>query len=174
MMHDSRVLQSQRLTLRPLRDDDILLLYAIQSNPLAMQFTYVAPALEACARRLRTYEDSRQSLGFAPWVVVDRSQGQGRVIGWGGLSVDPYGPGWGPEVSYFFDPACWGRGLATELVASALGHAFHDLSLSRVSAFAMSDNLASIRVLQKCGFTFLRYEPTLERNHYQICARRAI
>lgn len=172
MVHDSRILQTQRLTLRPLCDDDISLLYAIQSNRVAMQFTYVAPSIEECSRRLRTYEDSRQSLGFAPWVVVDRIEG--RVIGWGGLSVDPCDPGWGLEVSYFFDPAYWGSGFATELVASALRHAFHDLSHSRVSAFAMSDNLASIRVLQKCGFTFLRYEPTLERNHYQICAPRAV
>ena len=30
------------------------------------------------------------------------------------------------------------------------------------------DNIASIRVLEKCGFAFLRYEPSLGRNHYEI------
>jgi RimJ/RimL family protein N-acetyltransferase len=30
------------------------------------------------------------------------------------------------------------------------------------------ENQASIRVLEKCGFTFVRYEPALERNHYQV------
>ena len=171
-MYDSRVLQTQRLTLRPLCEGDIALLYAIQSNQDAMRYTYVAPSLEECSRRLCGYEDSRQSLGFAPWVVVDRTEG--RVFGWGGLSIDPHDPGWGPEVSYFFDPAYWGIGYATELVASTLRHAFHELSLSQVSAFAMPDNLASIQVLQKCGFIFLRHEPTLKRNHYQIRAPHAV
>ena len=153
-------------TCASLREDDLPLLYEVQSNRDAMRFTCVASSLQEFSRRLRTFEDSRAGLGFAPWVVMDRSES--RVIGWGGLNVDPFDPGWGNEVSYWFHPAYWGRGLATELVLSSLSHAFDTLSLSRVSAFAMPDNIASIRVLEKCGFAFLRYEPSLGRNHYEI------
>ena len=165
-MPDPHLSQTARLNLRPLREDDLPLLYEVQSNRDAMRFTCVASSLQEFSRRLRTFEDSRAGLGFAPWVVMDRSES--RVIGWGGLNVDPFDPGWGNEVSYWFHPAYWGRGLATELVLSSLSHAFDTLSLSRVSAFAMPDNIASIRVLEKCGFAFLRYEPSLGRNHYEI------
>ena len=165
-MPDSHLVQTARLNLRPLREADLPLLYAIQGNRDAMRFTCFASTLEEFSRRLRAFEDSRARLGFAPWVVVDRSES--RLIGWGGLNVDPLDPGWGNEVSYWFDPAYWGRGLATELVWRSLSHAFDTLSLSRVSAFAMPDNIASIRVLEKCGFAFLRYEPSLGRNRYEI------
>jgi RimJ/RimL family protein N-acetyltransferase len=32
----------------------------------------------------------------------------------------------------------------------------------------MPENQASARVLKKCGFKFLRYEPALDRNHYEL------
>lgn len=158
-------IQTVRLLLRPLCEDDIAALYAIQSDRDAMRFTHVATSLEACARRLWAYENERAPQGFAPWVVIERSDD--RPIGWGGLGIDPFDPGWGVEVSYFFDRARWGQGVATELVSASLDHAFNTLRLSQVSAFAMPDNAASIRVLCKSGFTFLRFEPRLERNHYQ-------
>jgi [ribosomal protein S5]-alanine N-acetyltransferase len=164
-MSDHREIQTSRLILRPLCEDDIPSLFAIQSNGDAMRFTYTAPSLDECTRRLRAYEDSRARHGFAPWVVIDRSASL--VVGWGGLNVDPFDPGWGIEISYFFHPAFWGRGYATELVLTSLSHAFEASSISQVSAFAMPNNVGSVRVLEKCGFNFLRYEPRLERNHYQ-------
>jgi len=165
-MPDHCAIQTSRLTLRPLCEDDIPSLFAIQSNGDAMRFTYTAPSLEECARRLRAYEETRTRHGYAPWVVVDRNISL--VIGWGGLNVDPFDPGWGIEVSYFFHPNYWGRGFATELVLASLRHAFEVLSVPQVNAFAMPDNVGSLRVLEKCGFEFLRYEPRLERNHYQV------
>jgi [ribosomal protein S5]-alanine N-acetyltransferase len=161
-------LSTARLLLSPLRDSDIAALHAIQSDRDAMRFTHVATSLDASARRLWAYERARAHQGFAPWVVSSRSDGT--LIGWGGLGIDPFDPGWGVEVSYFLARACWGRGLATELVSACLDHAFGALSLPSVAAFAMPENVASIRVLDKCGFAFLRHEPDLERNHYQ--ARR--
>ncbi len=94
------------------------------------------------------------------------SRGESEIVGWGGLNVDPHDSGWGVEVSYFFAPAWWGRGFATELVRASLAHAFGGIALREVSAFARPESAASIRVLEKAGFAFLRFEPRLERNHY--------
>ncbi|WP_328187674.1 GNAT family N-acetyltransferase [Marinobacter sp. OP 3.4] len=105
---------TSRLMLRPFLERDTDELYAIQSDQQAMRHTFAATSLQQCAQRLKTFEDMRDSHGFAPWVVCDRSETE--VIGWGGLNIDPFDPGWGVEVSYFFDPAHWGRGFATELV----------------------------------------------------------
>ena len=160
------MIETPRLLLRPLRDDDIGALFEIQGDPQAMRFTYVAPSLEGCARRLRAHEALRGENGFAPWVAVLRDDD--RVAGWGGLGVDPFDPGWGPEVSYFFHPAYWGRGLATELVRASLEHGFGALALPAIGAFARPENVASIRVLEKCGFRLLGWEPVLERNHYEV------
>lgn len=163
------VLETRRLTLRPFREDDVEPLFAIHQDRDAMRYTYAATSREDCAHRLRTFAALASTLGVAPWTVVLRNEE--RVIGWGGLSVDPFQAGWGFEVSYYFDRTCWGRGYATELVLATLQYGFCALSLSAIAAFARPENASSARVLAKCGFTLLCYEPLLERNHYE--ARRA-
>lgn len=160
------MIETPRLVLRPFRDPDVGPLFAIQGDRAAMRFTYAAPSRDECARRLGAHEQARAEHGFAPWVAVLRAED--RVVGWGGLGVDPFDPGWGPEVSYFFAPDVWGRGLATELVQASLAHGFEALALPAIGAFARPDNTASIRVLEKCGFRLLGWEPALERNHYEV------
>jgi RimJ/RimL family protein N-acetyltransferase len=53
-------------------------------------------------------------------------------------------------------------------VRAALAHGFEALGLPAIGAFARPDNAASIRVLEKCGLRFLRWEPALERNYYEV------
>ena len=160
------MIETPRLLLRPLRDEDVEPLWEIQGDREAMRFTWAAPSRAECARRLREHERLRAEHGFAPWVMALRADG--RVVGWGGLGIDPFEPGWGPEVSYFLHPAHWGRGLATELVRASVAHGFEALALPAIGAFARPDNTASIRVLEKCGFGLLGWEPALERNHYAV------
>ena len=160
------VFYTLRLVLRPFRDSDLDSLYEIQGNRDHMRFTFWAESRAACEIWLRRYEGLRDVNGFAPWTIVHRAEE--RVIGWGGLNIDPNAPGWGTEVSYFIHPSYEGRGFATEIVWASLRHGFADLSLQEIGAFARPENQPSIRVLEKCGFKFLRYEPALERNHYVV------
>jgi [ribosomal protein S5]-alanine N-acetyltransferase len=159
-------LRTARLTLAPYQPEDAEGLFAFMGDASAMQHTYIAPSLARCSERLVVYEFTRQTLGFAPWVV--RCAQTGQIVGWGGLSVDPEDPAWGLEVSYAFSPAAWGRGYATELVRFSIGYAFRELKAPEVHAFAKPENQASIHVLNKSTFRFLRYEPSLERNHYLV------
>ena len=55
------------------------------------------------------------------------------------------------EIGYWIDRAFWGRGIATEALS-----AFLRLEQTRpLHAGVAKHNAASIRVLQKCGFTLL-------------------
>jgi RimJ/RimL family protein N-acetyltransferase len=57
---------------------------------------------------------------------------------------------WGSrEVSYWLGREFWGRGIATTALRLFLG----ELTARPLAARAAADNHASIRVLQKCGFT---------------------
>jgi RimJ/RimL family protein N-acetyltransferase len=53
------------------------------------------------------------------------------------------------EVGYWLGRQHWGRGLATRALVEFLGR----LSERPLYAYAVQHNHASIRVLQKCGFT---------------------
>ena len=53
------------------------------------------------------------------------------------------------ELSYWIGRAFWGKGIAT----AALKLFIEELEIRPLHARAAADNLASIRVLEKCGFT---------------------
>ncbi len=163
---DVQSITTRQLTLRPFHPADIDALYAIMRDADAMRYTYVAPSYAACAARLYAYAEQGVTLGYAPWTA--RLRGEERIVGWGGLNIDPYDPDWGPEVAYCFAPAVWGRGLATELVCAALEVGFGAQGLAAISAFAHPDNVGSRRVLEKCGFRRLGYVSQLARDHFVV------
>jgi RimJ/RimL family protein N-acetyltransferase len=53
-----------------------------------------------------------------------------------------------PEVSYWIGREYWGKGVATKALWQLLG----DLKTRPLYSRAAKDNIASIRVLEKCGF----------------------
>lgn len=75
---------------------------------------------------------------------------------------DPFDPGWGFEVGYYFRPEAWGNGYASELVRAALNVADDQLKPPEVWAMAHPDNIGSRRVLEKGGFIVVRH--LVERN----------
>ena len=162
--------RTARLILRVPQDDDVDALFAIQGNADAMKYTFCAADRAATENFLRSHADRFQEDGYAPWTALLAESG--RVVGWGGLGKDPAEPQWGAEVAYFLDPAVWGRGLATEIVSASLDHAFDDVGLDEVGAFARPANAASLRVLEKCGFERFQFVPRLERDWF--VARRAL
>jgi ribosomal-protein-alanine N-acetyltransferase len=52
----------------------------------------------------------------------------------------------------------WGKGYATEAAWACTEYGFHRLNLQRIVGRALPGNLASIKVLEKCGMKFLREE----------------
>jgi len=158
--------ETLRLRLRPPRPTDVDPLFEIQGNPEAMRFTWCAPDRRGTSGFLDSYAERFAEDGFAPWTAV--LKGAERVVGWGGLHKDPHAPERSAEVSYFIHPACWGQGLASELVQAALRLAFAQLRLREVAAYTRCANGASRRVLEKAGFVWLRQLPGLEREHFEI------
>ena len=58
------------------------------------------------------------------------------------------------EVTYLLgDSNCWGRGIASHSVKFAVKYAKLDLGLHKLYAGVAKPNIASIKVLQKCGFS---------------------
>jgi RimJ/RimL family protein N-acetyltransferase len=57
------------------------------------------------------------------------------------------------EVGYWLGEACWGRGIMTEALVLFTRHAFAELGHLRLFALPLADNIASIRVLEKAGYS---------------------
>lgn len=56
------------------------------------------------------------------------------------------------ETSFILAPEHWGKGLMTEALQCVLWYAFESLELKRVCADVFKGNVASEKVLEKCGF----------------------
>ena len=137
-------LTTGRLTIRGYRAADMPALHAIATRPdVARMILSFAPddTLEkvanwALARRYRGRP------GFCAGVFL----ADGTLIGNVGLA-----PG-ATSTMYFYDPAHWRQGYATEAHRALLAWAFPSFGLDAVEADHFHDNPASGRVLEKLGF----------------------
>ncbi len=55
------------------------------------------------------------------------------------------------EIGYFLKRSAWGRGYATEICERLLQFAFQEVGLNEVVASVHEENVASRKVLEKCG-----------------------
>ena len=57
------------------------------------------------------------------------------------------------EISYFIGrKEMWGKGLMEQVICAVVDIAFNDVGLEKVVASTTATNMASVRVLEKCGF----------------------
>lgn len=97
------------------------------------------------------------SHGFGPWALESlEPASRGQFLGFAGLAfVPPFladaGPA--PELGWRLDPACWGRGLATEAAVAARDDAFGRLARPEVISVIHPGNTRSQRVAVKLGMT---------------------
>ena len=56
------------------------------------------------------------------------------------------------SVGYRLHPAYWRQGIVTEALRRAVDFVFSETELQRLEATADVRNIASLRVLEKCGF----------------------
>ncbi|MBO9423130.1 GNAT family N-acetyltransferase [Labrenzia sp. R4_1] len=159
--------ETDRLLLTSPKLSEVPELYGFLGDPRAMQFTQIDRDLALCRRRIAIHEWRRRRVGFAPWAI--RVKGEPEIIGWGGLYDDPFDPGWGPELAFFFHPKAWGQGYGAELSLAALEVADIKIELPLVSAFAHLENVASQKLLQKVGFQPERHVESMNRVLYRRC-----
>ena len=167
-------LVTPRLVLREFRPEDLMPLHAMLSDPAT---TWYLPDLrkddlsqtEAYLRSVMADAGNPARLRYN-LLVVERDTGAaagsvGLHVIDGDARASHYGLG------YFVRRDLWNRGYATEAVGAALGHCFSGDGF-RVTASCLAENLASRRVLEKCGFVQegLLRKHTLHEGRWKDCA----
>jgi RimJ/RimL family protein N-acetyltransferase len=137
--------RTARLTLDAVTPDDAVALHAIVTRPEVGRMLVIFPPGWTVA-------DARAMI--PSWAFAGRPDFRlairdgGRFVGAIGLR-DIGGTPW---LAYFVAPSEAGRGLATEAVAAFCDAAEERLELDHIAADVFTDNPASARVLEKCGF----------------------
>jgi len=147
-------LQTERLILRPFREDDKDAYAAMCGDPEVMR--YIGD------RGVLSYQDSWRHMamlighwelrGFGTWAVEERSSGA--FVGRVGLY---YPNGWPEkEVGWTLIREHWGKGFAFEAARAALAHAFDTLQWTRAISLIAPDNARSIKLAERLGEHFER------------------
>lgn len=150
-------LETQRLLLRPWQQGDLDDFYAYAS----------VAGVGECAgwKHHESVEESSRILdmfmeGKHTFAIVDRESG--RAIGSLGLEkpsdyADEQDRGaFGCEIGYVLGKDYWGKGLMTEAVQAVIRFCLADLHMDWVTCAHFMENDRSRRVIEKCGFEYVR------------------
>ena len=149
-------IETDRLLLRRWQDDNLERLVALYGDPRVARFLSLDGRPWPRERSEAMFEHFRgqwRERGVGPWAAIDKRNG--RWLGQIGLNELPRWPGPDKvEVGWDLHPSVWGQGLATEGALAALGYGFDVVGLERIISTARADNVASRRVMEKCGLAF--------------------
>lgn len=131
----------EHVTLRNVEASDLGVFFAHQLDPEAIR---LAAFVADDPTNRAVFDVQWEKILSSPEITTRTLLVSGQVAGH--ISCYPHGGAW--EVTYWLGREFWGRGVATEALQQML-HLIHERP---ITARAATDNVASVRVLQKCGF----------------------
>ncbi len=148
-----KVLETQRLILRPITLDDAPFILRLLNDPGWMRFIGDRGVRDLDGARAYIAEKPMamyQRAGFGMYLVELKADGE--PIGTCGLvrrdGLDDV------DIGFAFMPKYRSQGYALEAATASLAHARDDLRLARVVAITTTDNVSSARLLEKLGLRF--------------------
>ena len=170
-MNINPTLETERLLIRRWRDceEDRAFMHFIMSNEVGRRYYQERKTREGSDlgfdKILTSYEN-----GLPAWQVATLKN-TGQPVGFCGLCPINFPLSFPAttEIGWQYDPAFWGKGYASEAATAHLDHAFNTLKLKDIVAFAIEENRASTRVMEKIGMvqepenTFLH--PSISDDH---------
>jgi RimJ/RimL family protein N-acetyltransferase len=141
------VIQTERLTLRPIALEDFPRWAEMMADPEAARFLGGAQPAATAWRGFMTMAGAWSLTGVSMFSVVERESGL-----WLGR-IGPWRPhDWpGTEVGWGLHPEAQGKGYGLEAATAAIDYAFDVLGWSEVIHCIDPDNLPSIRLAERVG-----------------------
>ena len=131
-----------QVTLRNVRDSDLPVIFAQhQSENAIYMAAFTPPDPSDC----NAFDVHWQKIRTNDTVTLQTILVDGDVAGY----ISQFEMFDEPEIGYWLGEEFWGKGVATEALSQFLAM----IAIRPLYARAAKDNIGSIRVLQKCGFT---------------------
>lgn len=144
-------INTPRLSLRWISEDDVDAFYAIYSNPEVMRYwsTPPVPNRDAASKLISEIHEGFKRRELLKWGIALRTDNT--LIG----SVTLFHPEFThrrAEIGYALGRTHWGNGYMQETLKAVLVYAFEVLGFHRIEADVDPRNAASIRTLERLGF----------------------
>lgn len=143
--------RTERLWLRPWRDEDVEFLAAMNADARVMEHFPALLSRQETEEQMARLRAHFAQHGWGLWAL--EVPGVTPFAGFVGLNTVPFTAPFTPavEVGWRLAPERWGYGYATEGARAALGVAFHQLGLAEVVSFTVPANVRSRRVMERLG-----------------------
>lgn len=148
-------LETHRLRLRQWKSSDLIAFAALNADPEVMQYFPKCLSNDESQQLAMRFHHLIQKHQWGFWAVeLKESQ---KFIGFVGLHAQPEQFTFSPcvEIGWRLAKQYWHYGYATEAAQACLTFAFEVLKLDAVVAFTAYPNLASAKVMQRLGMTYL-------------------
>jgi len=144
------ILETERCIVREITPEDVGALYELYADKEVSRYT--EDLFESRAQELAYTKDYiKQQYRFyeyGMWVVLRKADG--RLIGRAGLSCRAgYEEA---ELGYVIALDCQRQGYAKEVCAAILTYAAKELAMTKLNAFTLKENAASVSLLKNLGF----------------------
>ena len=148
MKFDIPIIETERLTLRPLTTDDTDAAFEWTGDPRVAKYMIYSTheSVEVTKEWLRSIKTSDTAFEFG---FVRKSDN--KLIGSGGIKLHDDGF-W--EFGYNFRYDCWGMGYATEASKAMIELVRSRYGDVKLKAECAAENAASAHVIEKCGLHF--------------------
>ncbi len=149
----SRILETDRLVLRPMSDSDYKSLQEVLSDPETMKY-YAAPYDEAGVQKWIDWcKASQAKRGFSLWSVILKETGQ--MIGDCGVSMQIIDDEIRPEIGYHLNKKYHHQGIGKEMTQAVRDYFFTHFNDNEVYSYMDKDNLPSYKTAEANGMTYL-------------------
>jgi RimJ/RimL family protein N-acetyltransferase len=146
-------LETRRLRLRALREEDAEPLADIFSHPQVVRYSGGrSPSLDEVREGILRHIGGYEARGYG--LLAAELAETGELVGRIGFLTTEIDDSSDPELHYHLAPVMWGNGLATEAARAVLDWGFGEGRLEHVVAVIHPENHASRRVAEKCGLTY--------------------
>lgn len=143
------ITETKRLALRELEETDIDALMRVWGDHVVMKRCGGAADAQTIGQVIGINRENYRTHGYAVFAVVQKADSE--LIGAVGCKPDENNPH-RAELIYHFVQKVWGQGFASEAAEAFLHWVEGTRRLDYISASALPDNAASIRILEKNGF----------------------
>lgn len=145
------ILETERLYLRQFEEEDADILQSIFSDAETMKY-YPAPfSLQQTQDWIKRNQERYIKDGFGLWGVCLKETNE--LIGDCGLVKQIVDGETEIEIGYHINRKYWAKGYATEAAQGCKEYGFYQLGFDKLISIIDPENIASIRVAEKNGFT---------------------
>lgn len=144
-------LESERLLLRQIKNEDVNEVFDLRSNPETMKYIPrpLVTSIDGAINHIKMIQDKIESNEGINWAITLKPNN--KLLG----IIGHYRIQWEnfrSEIGYMLLPEAHNKGIATEAIKLIVEYGFNEMNMHSLEAIIDPENYASAKVLEKNGF----------------------